>query len=75
MEEYSQLTEAERYHIDAYKAAGFSLSEIAKQLGRHKSTIYREMSRNSGQRGYRAKQAQEKAERRRKEGALKRPKP
>ena len=67
MEEYSQLTEDERYHIDAYKAAGFSLSEIAKQLGRHKSTIYREMSRNSGQRGYRAKQAQEKAERRRTE--------
>jgi IS30 family transposase len=67
MEEYSQLTEDERYHIDAYKAAGFSPSEIAKQLGRHKSTIYRKLSRNSGQRGYRPKQAQEKAERRRTE--------
>ena len=62
MKEYSQLTKDERYHIDAYRAAGFSLSEIAKQLGRHKSSIYREVARNSGKRGYRPKQAQEKAE-------------
>jgi IS30 family transposase len=65
MKEYSQLTEDERYHINAYKAVGFSPSEIAKQLGRHKSSIYREISRNSGERGYRPKQAQKKAEQRR----------
>jgi transposase len=33
MEEYSQLTEDERYHIDAYKAAGFSIKDICDQLG------------------------------------------
>lgn len=65
MKEYSQLTEDERYHINAYKAVGFSPSEIAKQLGRHKSSIYREIARNSGERGYRPKQAQKKAEQRR----------
>jgi IS30 family transposase len=34
-------------------------------IGRHKSTIYRELSRNKGERGYRPKQAHEKASQRR----------
>jgi len=40
---------------------------IAQQLGVNKSTVSRELQRNRGQRGYRPKQAHEKAlERRRK---------
>jgi transposase, IS30 family len=40
-------------------------SEIAAILGRDRSTIYRELKRNAGGRGYRPKQAQWKAEQRR----------
>jgi IS30 family transposase len=32
-------------------------TDIAKEVGVHKSTISRELRRNTGQRGYRAKQA------------------
>ena len=38
--------------------AGHSLSEIATILGRHRSTIYREISRNSGLKSYRPRQAE-----------------
>ena len=34
-------------------------SEISRVLGRHKSTIYRELKPNLGKRGYRAVQAQQ----------------
>ena len=37
--------------------AGHDQSQIAKLLDRHKSTISRELSRNTGSRGYRPKQA------------------
>jgi IS30 family transposase len=40
-------------------------SEIAELMGRDRSTIYREVKRNTGGRGYRPKQAQCKAEERR----------
>jgi IS30 family transposase len=40
-------------------------SEIAELMGRDRSTIYREVKRNTGGRGYRPKQAQDKAEERR----------
>jgi len=40
-------------------------AEIAAILGRDRSTIYRELSRNAGGRGYRPKQAQRKATERR----------
>ena len=58
---YTQLTEAERYQIYALKKAGYSKPEIARELTRHKATIYRELNRNTGSKGYRAKQAQELA--------------
>ena len=38
-----------------------TISEIARLLGRHRSTINRELSRGRGQRGYRAEQAVGKA--------------
>ena len=55
---YTHLSQSERYQISALLKAGHGLSEIANILGRHRSTIYREVSRNSGLRGYRPKQAE-----------------
>ncbi|NIP25341.1 MAG: IS30 family transposase [Phycisphaerae bacterium] len=62
---YKQLTQEERYQISALLKAGLNQSEIAMILERHKSTISREISRNTGLRGYRPKQAQHRAEARR----------
>lgn len=62
---YTQLTEGERNQIYALKQAGHKRSEIAVQVGRDKSTIGRELKRNSGLRGYRPKQAQRLADQRR----------
>jgi IS30 family transposase len=47
------------------KKKGKSNTEIAELVGRHRSTIYRELNRNLGQRGYRPKQAQRLANQRR----------
>ncbi len=44
---YTHLTENERYMISALRKQGISTAKIAKQLGRHKATIYREIERNS----------------------------
>lgn len=55
---YTHLTEAERYDIYEKRKEGATLSEIARLLRRSKSTISREVARNSGQRGYRPHQAQ-----------------
>ncbi len=45
---YTRLTQEERYQIHAYKKAEFSNNFIAKELGRHVSTIKRELARNTG---------------------------
>ena len=58
---YTHLTQVERYQISAFLKSGKSIKEIAKQLGRDKSTLYREVNRNKGLRGYRPHQAHEKA--------------
>lgn len=58
---YTQLTHEERYQIKALLDMECTQTEIADQLGVHKSTISREVRRNRGQRGYRPKQAHEKA--------------
>jgi len=55
---YKQLTEVERYQIQAFLKAGYTKKKIAEELGRHPSTIGRELSRNTGLRGYRPRQAQ-----------------
>lgn len=61
MSYYTHLTQYERYQISALLQSGKSLSSIANQLGRNKSTLYRELKRNSGLRGYRPQQAHKKA--------------
>ena len=44
---YHQLTDGERYTISTLRIARYSVTDISKVLGRHRSTIYREVSRNS----------------------------
>jgi len=60
MREYRQLTEEDRIEIYAMKQAGKEQNKIAVKLGVHPSTISRELSRNTGLRSYRPKQAQQK---------------
>ena len=43
---YHQLTSEERYMISAYRLQGDSISTIANKLGRHRTTIWREIRRN-----------------------------
>ena len=64
MRTFNHLTQEERYHIYIMHKKKVSLEEIAKDIGRNKSTISRELQRNKGKRGYRYQQAQIKAERR-----------
>jgi IS30 family transposase len=54
---YKQLSQAERYQIYALMNAGHDRTQLTKLLDQHKSTISRELNRNSGSRGYRPKQA------------------
>jgi IS30 family transposase len=54
---YKQLTQEERYQIEAYLKIGLQNKEIARHLGKYPSTIGREIKRNLGLRGYRPKQA------------------
>lgn len=58
MKHYTHLTDNERYQISSLLKAKLNHSQIAQVLGRHKTTINREIRRNTGQRGYRPKQAQ-----------------
>ena len=67
--DYQHLTSYQRCQIYTLKKRGDSPSTIANELGIHRSTIYRELSRNIGLRGYRFKQANEKAVRRRSEAS------
>ena len=64
MRTFSHLTQKERYHIYIMHKKNISLEEIAKDMGRHKSTISRELHRNKGNCGYRYQQAHIKAQRR-----------
>ena len=44
---YHQLTSEERYMLSALRRQGLTPAQIARQLGRHRSTIGRELKRNS----------------------------
>jgi transposase, IS30 family len=61
---YSQLTYEQRYLIYELLKTGYTQTKIARSIGVHKSTVSRELKRNSGKRGYRYQQAQRRAERR-----------
>jgi len=54
---YNQLTQTERYQIYSLRKANKNPTEISRILGRHNCTIYRELMRNLGKRGYRAVKA------------------
>ena len=62
---YHHVTRDIRSQIYALKATGTSLHKIAAIVERDVSTISREIKRNMGARGYRYKQADEKAVERR----------
>src|SRR6202047_851565 len=64
-EGYLHLTCEQRCQIYALLRSGHTQSHIAHQIGCDQSTISRELARNSGARGYRFKQADEKASLRR----------
>ena len=66
MKHYQQLTYEQRCQISVLKKRHCSQREIAESLNVSQSTISREFGRNTGNRGYRYKQAQEKSECRRK---------
>lgn len=61
MRTYQHLTQYQRYYICTSLKSGKNASQIAKDIEKSKSTVYRELSRNQGLRGYRHKQANEKA--------------
>ena len=58
---YKHLSQIERSQIAGLMKAQHSITQIASLIGRHKSTISRELRRNAGSRGYRPKQASELA--------------
>jgi IS30 family transposase len=64
---YHQITSGERYMLAALRKQGFNQSAIAKALGRHRSTISRELKRNAAKSTgyYRPSKAQEMANGRR----------
>lgn len=66
MKNYTQLSEENRFEIYGLRKASLSLRKIALEINKSPSTISRELKRNEGNRGYRPKQAQEKATNRRK---------
>lgn len=66
---YHHVTRDIRCQIYALKSIGKSLRQIALAVGHDKSTISREISRNTGKRGYRFKQADEKARARRRKAS------
>ena len=58
---YKRVTAADRALIYRWRQEGFGIREVARRLGRAASCVSRELARNTGGRGYRPKQAHEKA--------------
>ncbi|SCZ65331.1 Helix-turn-helix domain-containing protein, partial [Thiohalomonas denitrificans] len=65
--QYRQLTHEERYQIGALMELGFSQAEVARKLGRNRSTISREVRRNRQGTRYQATKAQRMSDKRRRE--------
>ena len=57
MKYYTQLTQEQRYQIYALMKAGLNQTQTAVIVGVDKSTVCRELQRNTGRRGYRPQQA------------------
>ena len=55
---YRRITQEDRLLIKTYLGEGLNQSQIADKLSFDRSSICRELKRNSGKRGYRTKQAQ-----------------
>ncbi len=64
-QQFRHLQYDERCQIQALHQQGFSVTAIAAQLQRHKSTVCRELQRNAGPSGYHHEQAQQLARERR----------
>lgn len=62
---YHQLTYEQRCQLYILNKRGDAPARIAVELGIHRSTVYRELIRNRGKRGYRYKQAHSTATQRR----------
>ena len=62
MRKYRRITYEDRCQIYALSKRGASQEDIAGILGVSQSTVSRELCRNRGQRGYRFKQAEAKAQ-------------
>jgi transposase, IS30 family len=60
-----QLTSEDRAVLAQLLSMNTPQSEIARRLKKDRSTIYRELSRNSGPRGYLAEEAQQRTDVRR----------
>ena len=60
---YRQLNAEERSVLAALRTLGLSQAEIAREMGRHRSTIGRELRRNCApyDGGYRCERAQQRA--------------
>ena len=43
-----RLSSEERARVEAMTAAGVGVKETARRLGRHRSTVYRELARSGG---------------------------
>lgn len=71
---YHHLTRDARCQIYALMKRGDSVSVLANELNIHRSTLYREVKRNSGLHGYRHEQAHEKSRQRRRQASNKKPK-
>lgn len=56
MKKYNQLTQEQRYQIEALLKSGISKSKIAEIIGVDASTVYREIERNTAKRGRTAKE-------------------
>lgn len=70
---YYHLTQDQRCQIYALKKSGKSQGEIAKEVKVSQSAVSRELKRNKGKKGYRYKQADDKAiQRRHKASSVKR---
>lgn len=67
MGDYTRLSMRERCNLATFMDMGLSISSIAKRLSRHRSTIYRELSKNHTQGYYRPGLAHQQAIKRRPE--------